>query len=327
MPTPDENRVEIREIPVENIIDPLVGRIYYDKEALEDLKESIKKQGLLNPIMVVELSDGKYRIIHGSRRFRAIKELGWEKVPCRVVNVTEAQELELAVAENLIREEADPITLAYHFHMLKENYGMTVPEIAARFNKSDSFVRAHLRLLELPQSVQALVIGRQLSVSHALEIARLQYGEVRQIFEAVAAQMNKPVEEVIESYMLTIAKRVIEDNMTVIQTRALVNEQIRNAQAWMREVEKGEVSQPQPEVPEGPPMAECPQCHRLVPASEITYVPMCKYCLGTFYEALKKEYKPPEQEARREGQSQAPQEPAETKKPTGILAKILAKSA
>ena len=143
----------VREIPIADI-DPNLSqpRKEFDKEALEQLADSIRQAGILQPILVME-NGTRYRIIAGERRYRAARIAGLDTIPCIARNLTEEQQMEAALIENLQREDLNPIEEAQAIHSLMQQCGYTQEETAKRLGKSRPAVANLLRLLTLPESI------------------------------------------------------------------------------------------------------------------------------------------------------------------------------
>ena len=142
-------------------------RKYFDEEALAELAESIREHGIIQPLTVRKLSSGYYQIIAGERRWRAARIAGLSEVPAIVIEADDRKAAELAMIENLQREDLNPMEEAAGFHALMENYHMTQEEAAQRVGKSRSAVANSLRLLNLTEPVRAMVEDGRLSAGHA----------------------------------------------------------------------------------------------------------------------------------------------------------------
>ncbi|MBQ8389524.1 MAG: ParB/RepB/Spo0J family partition protein [Oscillibacter sp.] len=142
-------------------------RKYFDEEALAELAESIREHGIIQPLTVRKLSSGYYQIIAGERRWRAARIAGLSEVPTIVIEADDRKAAELAMIENLQREDLNPMEEAAGFHALMENYHMTQEEAAQRVGKSRSAVANSLRLLNLTEPVRAMVEDGRLSAGHA----------------------------------------------------------------------------------------------------------------------------------------------------------------
>ena len=145
----------------------------FDEAALAELADSIRQHGLIQPLTVRKLSSGYYQIIAGERRWRAARLAGLSEVPVIVVEADDRKAAELAMIENLQREDLNPMEEAAGFQSLIENYHMTQEEAAQRVGKSRSAVANALRLLGLTPSVRAMVESGKLSAGHARALLTL----------------------------------------------------------------------------------------------------------------------------------------------------------
>ena len=162
-----EETGEGHEIAVDQIRpNPRQPRTDIAEEAISELADSIKKVGLLQPILVRPHAEG-YQIIAGERRWRAAKLAGLERVPVRVLSVDDTSSLELALIENLQREDLNAIEEARGYRRLLTDYQMTQAELADKVSKSRSAITNALRLLDLPEEVQELVYEGKLTAGHA----------------------------------------------------------------------------------------------------------------------------------------------------------------
>ena len=139
----------------------------FDRTKLEELAESIRQHGVIQPLTVRKLSSGYYQIIAGERRWRAARMAGLTEVPAVVIEADDQKAMELAMIENLQREDLDPIEEAHGFQTLVEQYGMTQEEAARRVGKSRSAVANSMRLLDLHEAIQEMVSQGKLSAGHA----------------------------------------------------------------------------------------------------------------------------------------------------------------
>jgi ParB family chromosome partitioning protein len=137
-----------------------------DESRVEELADSIKKVGVLQPVIVRPMGD-KFQIIAGERRWRASRQAGLERIPVRVLATDDVHSLELALIENLQREDLNPIEEARGYRHLLAGHQMTQAELADKVSKSRSTITNALRLLDLPEEVQELVYGGKLSAGHA----------------------------------------------------------------------------------------------------------------------------------------------------------------
>ena len=167
-PQPGET---IAEIAVE-IVDPnpYQPRTEFNEEELAELAASIKAQGLLQPITVRPTADGRYQLVAGERRLRAVRNLGRTVINAIVRKVTDKQLLELSLVENLLRSDLNDIEVAQALQKLQNTYGYTTTQLAEITGKSRPAVSNTLRLLELPEEVQGLIREKRLTAGHGRAI-------------------------------------------------------------------------------------------------------------------------------------------------------------
>ena len=155
---------------------PYQPRKIFTKEAIEELKQSIIEHGILQPIIVRKSIKG-YDIVVGERRFRAAKEAGLEKVPVVIRELTEQQMMELAVLENLQREDLTPIEEAAAYQLLMEKLSLTQEQLAKRLGKSRPHIANFVRLLTLPPKIQQLISDGKISMGHGRALLGLRKKE------------------------------------------------------------------------------------------------------------------------------------------------------
>ena len=149
-------------------------RKYFDKDALQQLADSIVENGLLQPILVREYGDGRYQIIAGERRFRASKIAGLTEIPAIVLERDDRRAAQIALIENIQREDLNPLEEAMAYKSLSEEYDMTQEELSIKVGKSRSAIANTVRLLDLPDEVLTLVASRELSAGHARTLLGLK---------------------------------------------------------------------------------------------------------------------------------------------------------
>ncbi len=200
-------------------VEPRKGqpRTQFDEAALQDLADSIAQHGLLQPITVRTLEDGYYQIIAGERRWRAARLAGLTQVPVRIIEADEQKAQELALVENLQREDLNPLEEARGYRTLIEDHGMTQEAVSQSVGRSRSAVANSLRLLNLPASVLALVEKGRLSAGHARTLLALNDPEMQ----------------------LAAAEQVLAKDLSVRQTEALVAQLMKAPKAAKVKVEPG----------------------------------------------------------------------------------------
>ena len=160
---------------------PLQARAVFTQESLEELSSSIKEHGVLEPIIVAKTPAG-YQIIAGERRWRASKLAGLKKVPVVIKETTSKGMLEMALVENVQREDLNPIDRGQAFQRLIDEFGLPVSEVAKRIGKSESYVSNTMRLLNLPDAIKDGLISGATTEGHARAISGL--GETKLMVEA-----------------------------------------------------------------------------------------------------------------------------------------------
>ena len=165
---PAASQADIMRIPVTMVEpNPYQPRMSFDTEALEELSESIRTLGLIQPITVRKKANGKYQIISGERRFRACRLAGIDLIPAYIRDTTDQGMLEMAIVENIQRQDLDPIEVAMSYQRLIDECDLTQEQMAERVGKKRASVTNYLRLLKLPAKVQHDLKVGILSVGHA----------------------------------------------------------------------------------------------------------------------------------------------------------------
>jgi ParB family chromosome partitioning protein len=183
--TPDELSVPgeqetLIEIPIDKVeVNPHQPRKLFDSNGLDELAASIKASGVIQPV-VVRRVNGSYQLIAGERRWRAARQAGLERIPAVVREATDSESLELALVENLLREDLNPMEEAEAYHKLLAQFGWTQEELAQRVGRDRSSIANALRLLRLPELIQADLRGGRLTMGHALALLSLS-SEVDQL--------------------------------------------------------------------------------------------------------------------------------------------------
>jgi len=173
-PDNNNNPTLISDIALELIeANPFQPRNTFDEDALKELAESIKVLGLIQPITVRSIPDGKYQIISGERRFRAATLAGLTHIPAYIRKADDQGMLEMAIVENIQREDLDAIEVALSFQRLIEECKLTQEKMADRVGKKRTTVTNYLRLLKLPAEIQLAIRARKISMGHARALISL----------------------------------------------------------------------------------------------------------------------------------------------------------
>lgn len=192
VPASDENQV--REIPVDKIQpNRAQPRTNFDEASLEELAESIRYYGVLQPLLVRMLPDDKYELVAGERRLRAAKIAGLHTVPVLVRKYTLEEMTEIALIENVQRENLNPVEEARAYHLLMEKYGLTQEQLSERIGRSRSHIANFLRLLRLPERVQECLIEEVITMGQAKPLLALEQEE----------RMQKAADVIIDNNMST----------------------------------------------------------------------------------------------------------------------------
>src|SRR6266571_3313501 len=165
----------VRELPIADIAsNPFQPRSRFDDEAIQELAASIKSTGVLQPVLVRQIGNEGYQLVAGERRLRAARVAGLERIPALVRNVSEREMLELALVENVQREDLNPIDEANAYRALVEKVGLTHDQISERVGKQRASITNSLRLLTLPPEVREMVSRGTLTAGHARALLSLE---------------------------------------------------------------------------------------------------------------------------------------------------------
>ena len=195
-------------------------RTHFDETSLQGLAESIRSHGIVQPLLVRRRGDG-YELIAGERRWRAAKLAGLTRVPVVVKEVADDNLLEIALIENIQREDLNPIEEAQAYKKLIETVGLTQESLAGRVGRDRSYITNYLRLLRLPDDLQLLVIEGRLSTGHARTLLALSHVDLQR----------------------RMARKIIDDGLSVRATELLVHKSSEEKRA-----KKISVAEPDPNV-------------------------------------------------------------------------------
>jgi ParB family chromosome partitioning protein len=193
-------------ISINNIVpNPAQPRKVFAEDELLELSNSIAQNGVLQPILVRKVGE-TFQIIAGERRFRASKLAGLKEIPCIVKDLSDEQVFILSIVENIQREDLNPLEEAESYHKLIKEFGYKQEEVAELMGKSRSHIANLIRLIKLPESLKALVLGGKLTGSHVRPLLALK----------------------TEEQMIDVANIVIENNYTVRKVEELVNQILKD---------------------------------------------------------------------------------------------------
>lgn len=169
------DKSKVWQIPVSEIVpNQSQPRKTFDDASLKELSDSIKEHGVLQPILVIEKPQGGYELIAGERRFRASKMAGLSTIPALVKTFDEQQKLEVAIIENIQRENLNPLEEAFSYRRLVDEFGLTQQLVADKVGKSRSAVANTIRLLELPEAAKEALAGGKISSGQARALLSLK---------------------------------------------------------------------------------------------------------------------------------------------------------
>lgn len=201
MDTDDAYNEGVIEISIYEIDpNPDQPRRNFDQESIQDLSKSILEHGVVQPIIVKPSKNNRYTIVAGERRWRAARTAGLDKIPAIIRDFDEKEMLEIALIENLQREDLNPIEEAEGINSLMENYGLTQEQVAQRLGKSRPSIANSLRLLKLPKEVKNLLEDGKISTGHARALLALNS----------------------HTQIIEVAELIVEKSLSVRETENLV---------------------------------------------------------------------------------------------------------
>jgi ParB family chromosome partitioning protein len=209
--TPEEQHAAVSikevissELPVDSIeTNPYQPRNTFDEVALQELAESIRVQGIIQPITVRELSNGRYQLISGERRLQASKRVSLKTIPAYIRTADDQQMLEMALIENIQRENLNALEIAFSYQRLMQECELKQEELGERVGKNRTTVNNYLRLLKLPASVQAGLKDKSLSMGHARALLGLENQDVlEKLYQRVVNEQLsvRKVEELVRAF-------------------------------------------------------------------------------------------------------------------------------
>ena len=193
----------LAQIPLDRISsNPYQPRKIFNEQSLDDLARSVREHGIVQPLVVSRTADNRYRLIAGERRFRAAQKAGLQSVPAVIKDLQkEGDALQIALIENIQREDLNPIEEANAYHQLHDEFGLTQEEISRRVGKERSTVANFLRLLKLPETVKQRLATGQLSMGHARALLSLDSAKKQE----------------------QLADRIVKNSLNVRQTEMLAS--------------------------------------------------------------------------------------------------------
>ncbi|MBQ7280045.1 MAG: ParB/RepB/Spo0J family partition protein [Bacteroidales bacterium] len=209
----------ISNIPL-NLIDtnPFQPRKEFDEEALDELAQSIRQQGIISPITVRATDDGRYQLIAGERRFRASQRVGLTEIPAYIRIATNAQMMEMALVENIQRENLNAMEIAFSYNALIDECHLTHEQLSERVGKNRSTITNYLRLLALPAETQLALSTDQISMAHARALASIDDmdSHLMILHEIVSRQLSvRDTEKLVQNAKKSPAKKTSAANKSL----------------------------------------------------------------------------------------------------------------
>jgi ParB family chromosome partitioning protein len=196
----------IQEVELASIdVNPFQPRTSFDEEALEDLTSSIQELGVIQPITIREMDNGRYQIISGERRMRASKNAGLKRIPAYIRKANDQGMLEMALVENIQREDLDAIEIAISYNRLMEECNLSHEEMSKRVGKQRSTITNYLRLLKLPVEIQKGIRNKKIGMGHARALVVVDDPDLQ----------------------LKICLRIIEEDLSVRKTEEIVRNYVQ----------------------------------------------------------------------------------------------------
>ncbi len=204
-------------------------RTSFDDERLEQLAQSIKANGIIQPLLVRRLSSDRYQLVAGERRWRAAQRAGLHRVPCVVKEIPEDKMLELALIENIQRQELNAIEEAHAYKRLIETLGLTQEMVAQRVGRDRTFITNYLRLLRLPDDIQRMVEAEKLTMGHARALLGVDEPEIQRKLAKEVSEKGLSVRQIERAI-----KRIVEGEETETVTTIKEDPNFRAAEDKLR---------------------------------------------------------------------------------------------
>ena len=239
---------EVQAISVREIRpNPYQPRKIFTEEGIDELKQSILQHGILQPIIVKKSIKG-YEIVVGERRFRAAKEAGLKKVPVIVKNLNDEEMMELAVLENLQREDLTPIEEAIAYQTLLDHLKLTQEELAKRLGKSRPHITNHIRLLTLPKAIQDLISQGKISMGHGRALLGLKNkNNLNAIVEKVTReelnvrQLEMLIQQLNDNVPRETKKKPVQKNVFIREQESILRERFGTTVTITQKKKKGKI--------------------------------------------------------------------------------------
>lgn len=242
------NDDKVVEVAIEHLRpNPYQPRKNFDEQSIQELTESIKQHGVIQPIIIRHVLKG-YEIIAGERRYRAVQQLGLSHIPAVIRNFTDQQAMEIAIIENLQRENLNAIELAYAYQNLMDQFDLTQEELAVKVGKSRSHIANFLRLLQLPEEIKGYVSRGTLSMGHARAIVGVK--DSKQIKKMVkdtlthewsVRQLEEAIQQLHKKEMGTKKTKILHKDLYLNEWETNLREYFHTAVKIKQQKNKGKI--------------------------------------------------------------------------------------
>lgn len=224
---------ELIELDID-LIEPnaLQPRTNFDEEQLENLTQSIRSNGIIQPLLVRRSGGNRFQLVAGERRWRAAQKAGLQRLPAIVRDIPDDKILELAIIENIQRQELNPIEEAYAYKRLMETLGLTQEMVAQKVGRDRTFITNYLRLLRLPEDIQALVEQEKLTMGHARALLGIDDPEIQRKIASNVINQNLSVRETERTIKKAISG--VSLTPTTIKDKSRDDANIRAAESKLR---------------------------------------------------------------------------------------------
>lgn len=208
-------------LPTENIYPNIYQpRKYFDNEAIDELAQSIKAYGILQPLSVRKMGEGRFELVAGERRLRAAKKIGLNEVPAIIIDITDKDSAAIALLENLQRENLNFIEEAEAYNNLIKEHSYTQEKLAETIGKKQSTIANKLRILKLDESLRKMILDNNLTERHARALLKLPSNDLqlKVLNQVIKKSLNvKNTESLIEKELVKVKSGVVKENRNKIK--------------------------------------------------------------------------------------------------------------
>lgn len=221
----------IGEIEIDKILaNPNQPRRVFNEEALQELADSIKELGVIQPITLRKMDDGTYQIIAGERRFRASQLAGKSTIPAYILKADDENTMEMALTENIQREDLNPLEIALAYQQLIEQHNLSQEQLSKRVGKGRATIANFLRLLKLPAAIQVALKEKKIDMGHAKALLSLDsHADQINIFHEIEKNSYsvREVEEIVRGIKEGGASPAVKENKSAVKKQDAVYHQLK----------------------------------------------------------------------------------------------------